>query len=292
MEKIKNKDKFYEEFLVRNLGFVSQNEQEFLSTTKIFICGVGGMGGACLESLVRMGVQEVGICDIDVFEISNLNRQVFCNLDSIDQKKSVASKEQSLKINPFLNIKNWGEDWVNHIDEICQHYDILVNGCDDIKSTLIIYRKARKYKKPIIDAFASPLPSVYVTRPGEPTPEEWLKYPSLGLPIEKLTEQILQGCFQKELEHVIANTSSEEHIHMKYAIELFEGKRGRMSLAPMVILTGNLMAYEAYYMATKKPSKTDHRGYFLNTRLNRIEKKNNFILRFLKKRFLKKELNK
>ena len=51
---------------------------------------------------------------------------------------------------------------------------------------------------------------------------------------------------------------------MSYAIELFEGKRGRMSLAPMVILTGNLMAYEVFYIATNKPSNTTHRGYFLN----------------------------
>ena len=74
MEEIKNKDKFYEESLVRNLGFVDQKEQESLSNIKVFVCGVGGMGGACLESLVRMGIKEVGICDIDVFEVSNLNR--------------------------------------------------------------------------------------------------------------------------------------------------------------------------------------------------------------------------
>jgi len=288
MEKVKDKNKFYNDFLVRNLGFVNEQEQELLSNTKVFVCGVGGMGGACLESLIRMGIKDIGVCDIDTFEVSNLNRQVFCNMDSVDQKKSEASVEQSLKINPFLNIKNWAESWADHIDEICEYYDIIVNGCDDVKSTLLMYRKARVYKIPVVDAFASPLPSVYVTRPGEPTPEEWLKYPSLGVNLDKLTDDILQGCFQKELEHVIANTSSEEHIHMKYAIELFEGKRGRMSLAPMVILTGNLMAYEVYYMAIKKTSATTYRGYFLNTKLNKIEKKNNFIIQFLKRRFLKK----
>ena len=78
---------------------------------------------------------------------------------------------------------------------------------------------------------------------------------------------------------------------MNYAIELFEGKRGRMSLAPMVILTGNLMAYEAFYFAIGKKSKTSYKGYFLNPRNNTIEKKNNFILRYLKRRFLKKALS-
>ena len=64
-----------------------------------------------------------------------------------------------------------------------------------------------------------------------------------------------------------------------------------MSLAPMVILTGNLMAYEVFYIATNKPSNTTHRGYFLNPKVNKIEKKNNFIIRYLKRRFLKKELS-
>jgi hypothetical protein len=42
------------------------------------------------------------------------------------------------------------------------------------------------------------------------------------------------------------------------------GKRSRMSFAPMVITTGNLMAYEALQLVMGRPSHTDHRGWFLN----------------------------
>ena len=70
----------YSEFITRNIGFVTAAEQERLRTARVFVCGAGGMGGACLQALVRAGVGAFGVADIDVFELSNLNRQVFADL--------------------------------------------------------------------------------------------------------------------------------------------------------------------------------------------------------------------
>ena len=50
------------------------------------------------------------------------------------------------------------------------------------------------------------------------------------------------------------------------------GKRSRMSFAPMVITTGNLMAYEALQLVMGRASKTDHRGWFLNPYAPRVER--------------------
>ena len=45
-----------------------------------------------------------------------------------------------------------------------------------------------------------------------------------------------------------------------------------MSFAPMVITTGNLMAYEALQAVMGRPSRTDHRGWFFNPYAPRIER--------------------
>ena len=44
--------------------------------SKILLVGVGGVGGTCLETLVRSGFMDITIIDHDLFEDSNLNRQL------------------------------------------------------------------------------------------------------------------------------------------------------------------------------------------------------------------------
>ena len=39
----------------------------------VLIVGVGGVGGACFEALVRMGIKYISIVDNDAFSESNLN---------------------------------------------------------------------------------------------------------------------------------------------------------------------------------------------------------------------------
>ena len=73
----------YGEMTTRNRGFVTGAEQEMLRDARVFIPGVGGMGGAAFMALVRAGVGKFVIADIDVFEISNLNRQLFSRADTI-----------------------------------------------------------------------------------------------------------------------------------------------------------------------------------------------------------------
>ena len=64
----------YAEMTTRNIGFVSPAEQERLRKATVFVCGTGGMGGACLLALARIGVGHLIIADIDSFDVSNLNQ--------------------------------------------------------------------------------------------------------------------------------------------------------------------------------------------------------------------------
>ncbi len=84
----------YPEFIQRNLGFVSEEGQARLRDARVLVCGVGGMGGACLQALVRAGVGGFAIADFDRFEVSNMNRQVFANLDSVGVGKVAATVAQ------------------------------------------------------------------------------------------------------------------------------------------------------------------------------------------------------
>ncbi len=262
----------YSEFTTRNLGFVTPEEQEKIRKAKIFIPGVGGMGGTALECLARMGIENFIIADLDTFEVSNLNRQIFSNLDVIGSSKAQAAKDQLLKINPNMQVEIWGKDWLENIDAILDQVDLVINGCDDVKATVLLMRAAKVKNKTVIDAFASTLPSVYVVRPEDPRPEKTFSYPSLELEPEQITEEIQKQCSACEMEYVLTHSSTIKHVILTYAAEMISGKRKRMSLAPMVWMTGLLMSYEALKLILGKPTFASYRGIFLNPWSFRYEK--------------------
>ena len=248
----------------RNAGFVTPAEQARLRATPVFVCGVGGMGGAAVQSLARAGMERLAIADMDVFEVSNLNRQVFADLHTVGKGKVQATVERLAAINPGLRPVTFGPEWTGRLDEILAEYKVVVNGMDDLAAGIHLYRKAREHGATVIDAYTSPLPSVTLVRPGDPRPEERLGFPTAGKPWDALSAADADACKMAEATYVMVHSSSAEHIDLDFAAEMLAGKRSRPSFAPMVILTGNLMAYEAVKLALGKPSGVDFRGCFYN----------------------------
>jgi len=268
----------YAEFSTRNIGFVTEEEQARLRDSTVFVCGTGGMGGACVMALARAGVGGLILSDIDAFEISNLNRQAFAFLHTIDQHKAEATRDVCLTINPELDITVYRQDWVDHVEEAVRQSAIVVNGTDDLAASLLLYRTARALGKSVIDAYASPLPSIYVTKAGDPMPEERLAYPTQGTDWNRLSDDQRQQAFLREAEYVILNSSSRHHVDLELAGDVAAGKRSRMSFAPMVLTTGNLMAYEALAGALGRPHGADCRGWFFNPYAGRVERPRNRLV--------------
>ncbi|MEM8690827.1 MAG: ThiF family adenylyltransferase [Pseudomonadota bacterium] len=282
----------YEEFTTRNIGFVTEDEQARLRDAQVFVCGTGGMGGACVFALARMGVGRLILADIDEFETSNMNRQAFAFRDTIGQHKAEATRDLCLTINPEMQITVHRDNWTEHVENAVGSSAIVVNGTDDLGASLLLYRTARAQKRAVIDAYASPLPSIYVTQAGDPTPEERLGYPTIGTGWNAVSQQQRDDAFLCEALHVLLHSSSRNHIDLELAGEVSAGKRSRMSFAPMVISTGMLMAYEvANGILGRKPG-ADCRGWFFNPYSARVEHPRNAItaalLRPVMRHFLKR----
>ena len=284
----------YNEFTTRNIGFVTESEQEKLKNASVFIAGIGGMGGAALMNLVRAGIGSIIFADFDTFEVSNLNRQLFADIDGVEKGKVEYSIEKIKKINPEIKIETYGKEWVEHIDQIMQKVHICINGCDDLFATLLLMRKGKEHNQVIIDGFAALLPNVYVVRPEDPRPEEFMNYPTVNKPLNEITEEDLKGCFEKEAEYVLVNSSSADYIDMNIASDIVSGKRARCSFAPMVIMTGCLMSYETIRFILGKKMTGLYYGYFFNPWTAKVERRANFFMRLIKtffvRRFLSKEL--
>jgi molybdopterin/thiamine biosynthesis adenylyltransferase len=116
---------FYELFTERNIGIVSQEEQDRIRKSRIGIAGVGGVGGLLAERLVRLGVMNIRITDPGVFDESNLNRQFGCTSKSIGKNKARTVARLLKEINPELSV---GYDLKGITDE--SSADSFLRTCD------------------------------------------------------------------------------------------------------------------------------------------------------------------
>lgn len=281
----------YAEMTTRNIGFVTQAEQDRLRGATVFVAGTGGMGGACVMALARLGIGHLILADIDVFEVSNLNRQAFAFADTIGVHKAEATAEVCRRINPDLDITVWKEDWPDHLADAMARAAVIVNGTDDLGASLLLYRRARAAGKTVIDAYASPLPSIYVTRPTDTPHEVRLQYPTIGTDWDKLTPDQRAGAFLREAEWVVIHSSSRHYVDLAMVGDVVAGRRSRMSFAPMVLTTGQLMAYEVVNAVLGRPRGADNRGWFLNPYKGRVERPRPAWLAAVMRPFVRRFLN-
>ena len=111
---------------------------ERLKKAKVAIVGCGGLGSNIAISLARVGIGDIVICDFDIVEPSNLNRQQYFVKD-IGKFKVDALKEILLKINPFINVKtnNVFIDKDN-IEYLFKDRDIIIESFDNAESKAVL----------------------------------------------------------------------------------------------------------------------------------------------------------
>jgi molybdopterin/thiamine biosynthesis adenylyltransferase len=121
----------YKKAFSRNIGWVTDDEQTQLSKKTIAIAGLGGVGGAHLLTLSRLGCTQFRIADFDEFEIHNFNRQSGAFCSTIGRKKLDVMKEMALDINPESMIETYPEG-VNddNLDTFLKGVDLYVDSLD------------------------------------------------------------------------------------------------------------------------------------------------------------------
>lgn len=262
----------YEELTSGNAGLVSRSEQNVLNWSRVFVCGLGGSGGAAVQSLVRAGVGGFGIADECRFQPSSMNGHVFATGWTLGRTRTGGTREAILDINPRARIETFEQGWPKELDGILPRYDVVVNGLDDSRSRVAVYRKAREAGVTVVDAYASPLPSVTVVEPEDPLPEERLGFPTVGTPSCSITEKQARDSLLVEMAYAAAVAPVLKHLEPTVVGEILAGAREPSSFAPAVITTGNLLATEALKVLLGKRSTAGYRGYFLDLWTGRVSR--------------------
>lgn len=88
----------------RNLNAFAPDELEIIAGKRVCILGCGGLGGHVVSSLARFGVGSLVLVDGDVFDETNLNRQIFADTKTLGKNKAVATKAALTNINPEVEV--------------------------------------------------------------------------------------------------------------------------------------------------------------------------------------------
>ncbi|MCB1701940.1 MAG: ThiF family adenylyltransferase [Pseudomonadales bacterium] len=121
----------YHKAFSRNIGWVTDAEQETLRGKRVAIAGLGGVGGAHLLTLTRLGIGEFNIADFDQFEIQNFNRQVGAAVSSLGRPKVDVLSERARDINPGLALKTFPDGIAeDNLDDFLDGVDLYVDSLD------------------------------------------------------------------------------------------------------------------------------------------------------------------
>ena len=146
---------FYWERVSRNIGPITYQEQETIRTSRVAVLGVGGLGGPLAENLVRAGCQNLIICDFDVFDESNLNRQN-CTIEDIGKRKIDVMENFLRKIDPEVNIKKYFKISEGNINSVLKGVKVVALTLDDPATSIFIARECRKRMIPMIESWGVP----------------------------------------------------------------------------------------------------------------------------------------
>jgi len=115
----------------RNVGWLTETEQQTLRGKRIAIAGMGGVGGFHLVTLARLGVEKFNIADFDTFELANFNRQPGAALSTLGRPKVEVLAEMAQDVNPGADIRIFPEG-VNekNLADFFRDVDLYVDGLD------------------------------------------------------------------------------------------------------------------------------------------------------------------
>ena len=144
-------ERIYWEMIDRQKEILNKKEQLKLKNSTITVIGCGGIGGAAIEMLARMGVSNIRIVDKDKFDVSNINRQLMSSMDSVGREKTAVTKEIICSINSFVNVETFDTELnKDNVNEIIAGSKVIVDALDNLESRIITSRCALELDIPFV----------------------------------------------------------------------------------------------------------------------------------------------
>jgi len=135
----------------RNIKTLTEEENNMLKSFKVCVIGCGGLGGYVIEMLGRLGVGHITCVDGDVFDESNLNRQILSDENSLGMSKAEKAVKRMKTVNSDIEAIAIKEMFTekNGI-EILEGNHVVVDALDSIDSRLLLQNICEELKIPLV----------------------------------------------------------------------------------------------------------------------------------------------
>ena len=130
---------------------------EKLAKAKVIIYGIGGVGSFTTEALARAGIGNLTLVDNDVISLTNINRQIHSNINTVGKSKIEVMKKRILEINPEAKVEIYNPKEIDLQEELLINttYDYVVDAVDTVSTKIRIIETAKKQNIKVISAMGT-----------------------------------------------------------------------------------------------------------------------------------------
>lgn len=130
-----------------------------LQKTNVIVFGVGGVGGWCVESLARSGVEHMTLVDFDCVAASNINRQLVATTKTVGQPKVEVLKQRLLEINPNIQVDAVQQFYSEETaaEFLLDNYDYVIDAIDSLKDKALLILRASESRATLFSSMGAAL---------------------------------------------------------------------------------------------------------------------------------------
>lgn len=159
----------------RNVPALSEAECNILLGKRVLVVGCGGLGGHLIDMLARIGVGMLRVVDGDVFEPSNLNRQLLSEVPLLGVSKAKAAAAKVSRINPEISVEAVDSFLTEkNVRRLLLFCDVVLDGLDNIESRRILAKECER----------AGIPYIYGAVNG------WVAQAAISMPGDHLVEKL------------------------------------------------------------------------------------------------------
>jgi adenylyltransferase/sulfurtransferase len=125
-----------------------------LTRAHVLVIGAGGIGSPVIQYLAAAGIGRLTIVDDDRVDLSNLQRQTLFATDDVGRAKAEVAAASVARLNPHVAARAIVArvDADNIASLLDEAPDVIVDGCDNFDTRLIVADAALAHRIPLVSA--------------------------------------------------------------------------------------------------------------------------------------------
>lgn len=136
---------------LKNMNMLNQEELGKLQSSNVCLIGCGGLGGYIIEMLGRLAIGSITVVDGDVFDESNLNRQLLATEVNLGKNKALGAFERMQIVNSTVDVRALEFNLTkNNYKDVLPGHQLVIDALDNIETRLLLESFCEELQVPLV----------------------------------------------------------------------------------------------------------------------------------------------